>query len=58
MRQDDFPHPVSDPDQGNHRDLEKDEIALDADTAGGGASTEETALHEETPDGVDADRYT
>jgi hypothetical protein len=33
------------PDEGAHEDTEKDEIALDAGAAGGGASAEELAMH-------------
>jgi len=33
------------PDEGAHGDDEKDEVAVDAGAAGGGASAEETAIH-------------
>src|SRR5205807_486928 len=33
------------PDEGAHEDTEKDEVALDAGAAGGGASAEELAMH-------------
>ncbi len=33
------------PDEGAHEDTEKDEVAVDAGAAGGGASAEELAMH-------------
>ncbi|OLB64964.1 MAG: hypothetical protein AUI10_08900 [Actinobacteria bacterium 13_2_20CM_2_72_6] len=33
------------PDEGAHEDAEKDEVAIDAGAAGGGASAEELAMH-------------
>jgi hypothetical protein len=33
------------PDEGAHADEEKDEVAMDAGSAGGGASAEELAMH-------------